>query len=567
MRRHGRFGRVRCALVIALLVLGAGAWGQSGEAGAAAESEGDDLDAMFDEAVIEDDSGDGDGDGGLGSEDLDALFEEAVVEDDSGDGDGDGAGAADRDGDLDALFDADVMGTADTGGDPIGAAAPAAGLLTRAGVDWGGSFRYDGTVELSFKDYAALSAAVAGDEAAKRTLRHDLAAVLYLDARPNRDFRVFAKGKAKADFASAGRDEADEADEAPEFAFTLFELFADFHWDDRVFFRAGKQRADWGVGRFFSPADLISLVTIDPLDPGAEREGPVAVKVHAPIGVHNGYLYVITDDYTDPLDVAVGARGEVVVGGVELGFGGLMQADLVPKAIATATGALGDFDLFGELVLQRGTERNLIELDARAVKVTARSERDQNWFPAATAGASYLNSNLNVVLAAQYYYNPLGYADSAALGPAFLCLGGGAGGSGQSASGPAGGAGAGAGRDASGPPDGDQGSNRPPQVARCPEPSSPMPEVVDLLFFGRHYAGASVSWNNIADTDLSASLFWLGNLSDGSGLVRPSLSYQVLDHLRVTLGASLGYAATPAAAEYRDNVAFTLAVSLGAGSF
>ena len=528
MRRHGRLGRVRCALVIALLVLGAGAWAQGGEAGAAAESEGDDLNALFDEAVIEDDSGDGDG-GGLGSEDLDALFEEAVVEDDSGDGDGDGAGAAGRDGDLDALFDADVMGTADTGGDLIGAAAPDAGLLTRAGVDWGGSFRYDGTVELSFKDYEALSAAVAGDESAERVLRHDLAAVLYLDARPNRDFRVFAKGKAKADFASAGRDEADEA---PEFAFTLFELFADFHWDDRVFFRAGKQRADWGVGRFFSPADLISLVTIDPLDPGAEREGPVAVKVHAPIGVHNGYLYVITDDYTDPLDVAVGARGEVVVGGVELGFGGLMQADLVPKAIATATGALGDFDLFGELVLQRGTERNLIELDARAVKVTARSERDQNWFPAATAGASYLNSNLNVVLAAQYYYNPLGYANSKALGPARRCLG-----------------------------------NDPPKAPSCPKPPNPAPQVVDLIFFGRHYAGASASWNNIADTDLSASLFWLGNLSDGSGLVRPSLSYQVLKHLKVTLGASLGYAAMPDAAEYRDNVAFTLGVSLGSGSF
>ena len=564
MRRHGRLGRVRCALVIALLVLGAGAWAQGGEAGAAAESEGDDLDALFDEAVIEDDSGDGDG-GGLGSEDLDALFEEAVVEDDSGDGDG--AGAAGRDGDLDALFDADVMGTADTGGDPIGAAAPTAGLLTRAGVDWGGSFRYDGTVELSFKDYEALSAAVAGDESAERVLRHDLAAVLYLDARPNRDFRVFAKGKAKADFASAGRDEADEA---PEFAFTLFELFADFHWDDRVFFRAGKQRADWGVGRFFSPADLISLVTIDPLDPGAEREGPVAVKVHAPIGVHNGYLYVITDDYTDPLDVAVGARGEVVVGGVELGFGGLMQADLVPKAIATATGALGDFDLFGELVIQRGTERNLIELDERGrVQVTDQSERDQDWFPAATAGASYLNGDLNLVLAAQYYYNPLGYANSKAQGPAFLCLVGGAGGSGQSGSGGQSGDGPSGDGSSAGGQSGNAraGGNGPADAPRCPTAPDPEPQVVDLIFFGQHYAGASVSWNNIADTDLSASLFWLGNLSDGSGLVRPSLSYQVLDHLRVTLGASLGYAATPAAAEYRDNVAFTLAVSLGAGSF
>lgn len=475
---------------VILALLAASVWGQSAAAPDAVEG-GDDFDAMFDDEVVEGTAGDDEGvavDAGDG--DLDALFEEEVVDDEAA-----------------ASSEA--------------APAPEAGLLTRAGVDWGGSFRYDATAEISFPDYEALSAAVAGESAAERALHHDLGAVLYLDARPERDFRVFAK--AKADFAT-------RAQEEPEFEFTLFELFADFHWDDRVFFRAGKQRADWGVGRFFSPADLISLVTIDPLDPDAEREGPVALKVHAPIGVHNGYLYVITDDYTDPLDVALGARGEVVAGSVELGFGGLVQADLVPKAIATATGAAGDLDLFGELVVQRGTERNLIELDEREkLQVTDRSERDEDWFPAVTTGFSYLEPDLNVVLSVQYYYNPLGYADSAALGPARRCLAGRAG-----------------------------------APTPCPDPA---PQSVDLLFFGQHYGGASASWNNIADTDLSASLFWLGNLSDGSGVVHPSLSYQVLKHATVTLGASLGYAATPGAAEYPQRVAFTLGVSLGAGSF
>ena len=497
MRQRERLGAAWSGLALALLVLAAGAWGQSGKSDAATDAGGDDLDAMFDEAVIEDEAGDGDG--------ADA-----------------------EDGDLDALFESEVVANdAAAGAEPVPPAAPEAGLLTGAGVDWGGSFRYDATVELAFAGYEELATALQGDGAAARTLRHDVGAVLYLDARPDRDFRVFAKGK--ADFASA------ERDQPPEFAFTPFELFADFHWDDRVFFRAGKQRADWGVGRFFSPADLISLVTIDPLDPDAEREGPVALKVHAPLGVHNGYLYLITDDYTDPLDVAVGARGEVVVGAVELGFGGLLQAALVPKAIATATGALGDFDLFGELVVQRGTERNLIELDERGgVKVTDRAERDREWFPAMTVGGSYLNGDLNLVLAAQYYYNPLGYSDSAALGPARRCL---------------------------------KGGNGAQDAPRCPKAPGPEPQAVDLVYFGRHYAGANATWSDIARSDLSASLSWLGNLSDGSGLLRPSLSYQVLEHIKVTLGASLGYAATPDAAQFRDSVAFTLGVSLGAGSF
>ena len=450
-----------------------------------------------------------------------------MIEDEPGDATGAAAATGAATGDLDALFDAEVV---ETGAAASAVAAPEEALLTSVGVDWGGSFRYAPEVELSFPSYDALSAALRGERAAERALRHDLAAVLYFDARPGSDFRVF--GKARLDYALPGSDAAAGTQAGPaaggEFAFTLFELFADFHWDDRVFFRAGKQRADWGVGRFFSPADLMSLVTIDPLDPEAEREGPVALKVHAPLGVHNAYLYLITGDFRDPLDVALGARAELVVGGVELGAGSLIQADLVPKGIATATGSLGDFDLFAELVIQRGTERNRIELDAAGkLSVTPRDARAEEWFPAATAGALYFDPDPGIVLAVQYYFNPLGYPDSAALAPARAAL--------RRAEG-------------AGPPR-----------------TGPKPEAVDLLYFGRHYAGASAAWNGIADTDLSASLFWLANLSDGSGLVRPSLSYQVLDYARLSLGASLGYGT--GATEYGERVAFTLGAALGIGSF
>ena len=486
--------------------------------------------ALVAAAAFAQDDSDGDA-AGDASGDLDALFDSEMIEDDAGDGSGAAAAPDAATGNLDALFDSEVVETAVPGGAASSGAAPEETLLTRSGVDWGGSFRYAPEVELGFPGYDALAAALRGDGDAERALRHDLGAELYFDARPSSDFRAF--GKARVEYALPGAHAPGGARDEPtrgggDFAFTMFELFADFHWDDRVFFRAGKQRADWGVGRFFSPADLMSLVTIDPLDPEAEREGPVALKVHAPLGVHNAYLYLITGDFRDPLDVALGARGELVVGGVELGAGGLVQADLVPKAIATATGAVGDFDLFAELVIQRGTERNLVELDAAGrLAVTSRDARADEWFPAATIGALYFAAEPGIVLAAQYYYNPLGYADSAALAPA---------------------------RDALGAPAG----GGPPRTG-------PRPEVVDLLFFGRHYAGASAAWNGIADSDLSTSVFWLANLSDGSGIVRPALTWQVLEYARLSVGASLGYGT--AATEYGERVAFTLGAALGVGNF
>ena len=445
-------------------------------------------------------------DGGGG---LDSLFDSEMIEDESGGGDVEGSAEA-------------------TAGGAGIAGAPEETLLTAAGVDWGGSFRYAPEVELGFPSYGALSAALRGQGAAERALRHDLAAELYFDARPNTGFRVFGKAKVDYELPVPGQTAAGSGSGAGQFNFTMFELFADFHWDDRVFFRAGKQRADWGVGRFFSPADLMSLVTIDPLNPDAEREGPVALKVHAPIGVHNAYLYLITGAFRDPLDVGAGARGEVVVGGVELGFGGLIQVDLVPKGFATVTGAAGDFDLFGELVIQQGTERNLIGLDAAGrLQVTSRDARAGDWFPAATAGALYHVSDPNVVVAAQYYYNPLGYPDSAALGPAREAL---------------------RARGGAGPPR-----------------RGPQPEAADLLYFGLHYAGASAAWNEIGDSDLSASLFWLGNLSDRSGILRPLFTYRVLEYARLSLGARVGYGA--AATEYGERVAITLGAELGVGSF
>ena len=463
---------------------------------------------------------------------ADAAGATPAVEDATGDGAGaDDAGVAADD--LDALFDADVVVS-----DPVDAGAAtaadadAADPLTGPSVDWGGSFRYAPEAVLSFPSHEALSSALRGEREVDRELRHDLGATLYFDARPSGEFRVF--GKARLDYTLPPPDSpAANSATGASFAFSLFELFADFDWDDRVFFRAGKQRADWGVGRFFSPADLISLATIDPLRPDAEREGPVALKAHAPLDVHNAYLYLITGDFVtagfrDPLDVAAGVRGEVVIGGLELGFGGLLQADLVPKGLMTATGSLSDLDLFGELVIQRGTERNLIELDdAGRLVVTDHDERNEEWFSAVTAGVYYFVPGADVVVAVQYYFNPLGYHDSAALAPARAAL-----------LAPAG--------------------TGPPRIG-------PRPTALDLLFFGRHYTGASFVWNGIADHDLSTHLFWIANMSDHSGVVQPSLTWRALEHLELSLGATIGYGSETT--EYHERVAVTLGVSLGIGGF
>ena len=116
----------------------------------------------------------------------------------------------------------------------------------------------------------------------------------------------------------------------------------------------------WGVGYFFSPADVISIGRINPLEPEAEREGPVALKAHYPKGSTNYYLYTLFDG-ADAVDkVALAPKMEFVVGGTEIGLGGFYQKDKAPRGMITVSSSLGSLALFGEAVISKGADKAFV---------------------------------------------------------------------------------------------------------------------------------------------------------------------------------------------------------------
>jgi hypothetical protein len=150
---------------------------------------------------------------------------------------------------------------------------------------------------------------------------------------------------------------------------SIFEAYADLAYGDRLYFRAGQQVLNWGVGYFFSPADVFSLVPVDPMRPSMEREGPLALRLSAPFAqVDNFYLYIVADRDLATSgdlrleDLAVASRVEIMLGGYEIGLGAFYRAgDVRPKAVATVTGSiLGGIGIFGEGVLGRGRDRIVV---------------------------------------------------------------------------------------------------------------------------------------------------------------------------------------------------------------
>ncbi len=90
-----------------------------------------------------------------------------------------------------------------------------------------------------------------------------------------------------------------------------------------------------------------------------------------------------------------------------------------------------------------------------------------------------------------------------------------------------------------------------------------------ILNSGRHYAALSLSKGELFTEDLSVSLVVVANLSDWSGLARPSISYSLSDHLSLVLSPTFFFG--PDDGEYSyiaggNLVSLSLGLSLS-GSF
>lgn len=383
-------------------------------------------------------------------------------------------------------------------------ATPADDLLKSETVVIGGSFEVSAEVDLSLNPEEGEDAFTGG--------LTDLSTRLFLDARPNPDFRAFVKG----DISYSATDGV---------AFELREAFSDINIAETVFLRAGKQTVNWGVGRFFSPANLINLETIDPEDPGAELAGPVAVKAQVPLGADNLTGYLILDDIGSGDDIGLATRYEFLVEGYELTVGGIYRSERPWAVMSTASGAIGDVTVFGEVVLEGNSDKMFI-LEDPASPVGLRTASSESLFVSGTLGAQYSYTTddelYTVTGSAQYFFNGEGYEDPSVL------------------------------------------TDNPAGVRALLEQGELSP--VDLTERGQHYAAALLSSPDIADTNLTPSAFWLGNLSDGSGRATASLGYSGVENFTPSATYSYGYGTagaeySPRGDEHRLTLGFTLAGS------
>jgi hypothetical protein len=393
-----------------------------------------------------------------------------------------GAAAEEADDPLsdDALFGGEEALVTKNDGD---AADGASSLLVSESVKVGGTFTF--TIE-SESDPDAWGER-GGDSFTPTT---ELGVDVFADARPSEDFRVFVKGV--LDYPFHG-----ESDMA------IKEAFADLIPAAGVYVRAGKQTANWGVGYFFSPANLLNLERVDPENPEAELTGPLAVKAQVPVGTSNYYGYLLIRETEAGETFAFAPKLERVFGSTELSLGGIYEEDAPWAAMASATGKLGGFDLFVEGVLRGNEDKVFLVEDSGSTAGVSTETHSRELFPQATVGFSWSwdddEGRLGISLRGQYYYNGLGYADSSVV------------------------------------------ADRRDVAAALLASGALTPE--DLAERDRHYAAASLGFSDIMDSEIGVSFFWLGNLGDRSGRASATVTWDGPEHLKLSAAYERSYGA------------------------
>lgn len=264
---------------------------------------------------------------------------------------------------------------------------------------------------------------------------------LYLDVRLPRGVKTFA-GVEVSHSAAAEQDETVEASVLSYSGGTptelyLRELFVDVNVERRAYLRMGKQVLQWGRTWFWNPTDLVNVEKKSFVEKIGAREGTFGVKLHVPFGTRaNIYSFLDLNDLSRVKNAAGALRGEVLVGGTELGVGIWGKPDEKPVFGFDMSSSILGFSITGELSLEHGSRFTVVEdveivlgdtsisdpsrqfiLPGRPGKVVIHTrDLDNVWVPRLSVGVmrmfDLLNVDDRVTAIAEFYYNHAGVEEN-----------------------------------------------------------------------------------------------------------------------------------------------------------
>jgi hypothetical protein len=187
------------------------------------------------------------------------------------------------------------------------------------------------------------------------------------------------------------------------------EFFVDTNWQNKVYFRTGKQLLKWGTCYFWNPTDLINERNKDFLDMDKPREGTYGVKVQIPSGTkRNIYFFLGMDQATEINDLSLAGKYEFLAGNTEMSFSFVGRNGYQPVYGYDVTGRIFDLDVRGEICLSPGGNQEIMDYDSLGPV-----PEGDGFIPKISLGCTkyfdYGNIKDRISLTGEFYYNGAGY--------------------------------------------------------------------------------------------------------------------------------------------------------------
>ena len=251
---------------------------------------------------------------------------------------------------------------------------------------------------------------------------------------------------------------------------------------------------------FFSPADFINLDPLDPENPEAYREGPLALTADFTLLGQRLLVHLFPVDQIRPWEIATALQFLLDFNILEARIGARYRYGDPPAASIGVGLDLPVFSPFLEGAASIGSLKTYAEETTDPGAWPAGVEtRDYTtgFFWTVTLGSEFDIRSAGITGAFQYLFNAQGYNNGDYQGiltgrNAEILL--------------------------------SQG-----RLTRD-----------DLFLGGSHYGAARVDWE-IADSGVTVGLYWIGNMSALSGKLEPSVTWRLFDLLELRLAVPLVY--------------------------
>ncbi len=192
----------------------------------------------------------------------------------------------------------------------------------------------------------------------------------------------------------------------------LKEVFVDFNFGNKVYFRAGKQVLQWGVGYLWNPTDLVNVQRKSFTDLTALRDGVFGLRTDVVFSqAFHLYTFIDLNEIANRNRIAAAARAELLLGSVEFAFSGWGNPDGIPVFGLDLTAPLfWSLSLHGEGTLSWGYPVDKLTTGGLPDPVRDRL------VPRISVGLSrnFDSGDIQdrIVVNTEFYYNGLGYKEN-----------------------------------------------------------------------------------------------------------------------------------------------------------